>query len=126
MLPHPERVECEVLGRVTIDPVVLPSSLLEENQAKAPPFRPRPANVHSRIGQRQKGRPTSASDDVVDFEYFWLARVDTNLGEQRHEALSELLQLLAGVPDLTDPEIVFGTEGDMDVQAVWRPVPSLL
>ena len=40
-----------------------------------------------------------ALDDVVDFEHFGLARVDAEFCEDRHQASTEGIELLLGVPD---------------------------
>ena len=55
---------------------------------------------NTRAGQLVRVRGMSriggylALDDVVNFEHFWLTGVDAELGENRHEACSERLELL--------------------------------
>ncbi len=41
----------------------------------------------------ERDRRLLALDDVVNFEHFWLTGVDAELGENRHEACSERVEL---------------------------------
>jgi phage portal protein BeeE len=58
------------------------------------------------------GRRPLALDDVVDFEHFGLARVEAEFCEDRHQASTERIELLFGVPDQTDVELVARAEAD--------------
>ena len=58
-----------------------------------------------------------ALDDVVDFDdLWWPCELDTALGEDRHQAFTERLELLHRVPDLADAEAAAGAEGDVVVE----------
>ena len=55
----------------------------------------------------------------MDLEHFRLPdERDPDFVEDRHEAGAERLQLLAGVPDLADPEAAVGDEGDVVLEPV--------
>jgi len=63
------------------------------------PSRFRGTLTNTRAGQLVRVRGMSgvggylALDDVVNLEHFWLTGVDAELGENRHEACSERLEL---------------------------------
>ena len=52
----------------------------------------------------------------------WLAGLDSDLGEDGHQSLTECLELLLGIPDLTDAKVALGTEADVVVESVRRKV----
>src|SRR4051812_5038038 len=57
-------------------------------------------------------------DDVVYFDDFRLARVDTELLKNRHEARAERVELLLSVPNLADLEVVARAEANLVIQPV--------
>ena len=63
----------------------------------------------------------------MDLEHLWGAgELDAVLGEDRHQDRTERLELLLRVPDLADPKIATGTERDVVVEPVGRPLASRL
>src|SRR3954470_11856092 len=68
-----------------------------------------------------------ALDDVVDLEHLGLARkLDSNVLQHRHEALSKCIELLSRVPDLADSEVPVRLEGDVELESLRQPVARLL
>src|SRR3972149_200335 len=66
-------------------------------------------------------------DDVVDLhDLWWTGELDAARGEDRHQALTERLELLLRVPDLADPEAATGTESDVVVEPVRRELARCL
>lgn len=61
-----------------------------------------------------------ALDDVVNFEHFGFARVDAKFSKDRHQASSEGIELLFGVPDQADFVLVARAEADFVVESVRR------
>src|SRR3954453_23171975 len=57
-------------------------------------------------------------DDVVYFDDFRLARVDTELLKNRHEARAERIELLLSVPNLADLKVVARAEANLVIQPV--------
>jgi hypothetical protein len=66
-----------------------------------------------------------ALDDVVDLEHLGLTRLDPNVLQHRHEALTERVELLPRVPDLTDSELAVRLEGDVVLESLRQPVASI-
>src|SRR4051794_6577545 len=72
-------------------------------------------------------RSVLALDDVVDLEHLGLARkLDSNVLQHRHEALSKCIELLSRVPDLADSEVPVRLEGDVELESLRQPVARLL
>src|SRR5215210_6196039 len=67
-----------------------------------------------------------ALDDVVDLKHLRLARLDPNLFQDRHEALTERLELRWRVPDLADSELTVRLEGTVEFKSLRRPGAHLL
>src|ERR1044071_6208122 len=81
--------------------------------------------------RRSTTRPARAAglppDDVVDLDDLgWAGELDTVRGEDRHQALTERLELLHRVPDLADPEAATGTECDVVLEPVGRELARRL
>ena len=70
--------------------------------------------------------PQLALDDVVNLHPLWLAGFDSDLGENRHQLLAECVELLLGVPDLTDVKVAIGTEADVVFKTVSGEAARLL
>src|SRR5215211_6240868 len=68
-----------------------------------------------------------ALDDVVDLKPLGLARkLDANVLQHRHQALTERVELLARVPDLVDSDVTVRAEGDVVLKSLGQPVARLL
>src|SRR5436190_3125773 len=67
-----------------------------------------------------------AADDVVDLEHLGRARVDPNVLQDRHEALTEGIELCLRVPDLADSELPARFEGDVELESFREPIARLL
>src|SRR5437763_266421 len=91
------------------------------SKTESPPLRFAP-----RVRPLLVTRSGLALDDVVDLEHLGLPRLDPDLVQHRHEALTERVELLARVPDLTDAEVAVRLEGDVVVESLRRPVAHLL
>src|SRR6185436_1347471 len=65
-------------------------------------------------------------DDVVDLEHLGRARIDPNVLQDRHEALSERIELRLRVPDLADSELPARLEGDVELESFREPIAGLL
>src|SRR5581483_10862727 len=66
-------------------------------------------------------------DDVVYLNHLRLvSKLDPSILKYWHEAFTKRVELLARVPDLTDPEVALRTESDVVGQPVRRPVPLCL
>ena len=63
---------------------------------------------------------------MFGLEQFRLARLYTDVGQHRHKALTERLELLPRVPDLADAEVAVRTEGDVVLEPVRRPVAGVI
>jgi hypothetical protein len=57
-------------------------------------------------------------DDVVDLNHFGRTRVDPNVLQDRHKALTEGIELRLRVPDLADSELPARVEGDVELESV--------
>src|SRR4051794_30540792 len=68
-----------------------------------------------------RGRGALALDDVVDLANLRLAGVfEGNIGEERHYALPERLELFTGIPDLIHEELPVRKEGDVRIKTCGR------
>src|SRR5581483_213119 len=68
-------------------------------------------------------RPSLALDDVMHLKHLGLAgKLDTCIFQDRHEALTEGVELLARVPDFADPEVTFRTERNVVGESFRRPI----
>ena len=57
---------------------------------------------------------TGARDDVVELEHLGLAlELDANVAQDRHQTLTERIELLLRIPDLADLEASTRGEGDV-------------
>jgi hypothetical protein len=66
-------------------------------------------------------------DDVMDLEHLRRTdELDAVLGEDRHQALTERLELLLRVPDLAHPEAATSSEGDVKLEPVRRELARCL
>src|SRR3954469_21441920 len=65
-------------------------------------------------------------DDVVDLEHLGRARIDSNVLQDRHEALPERIELRLRVPDLADSELPVRLEGDVELESFREPIVGLL
>lgn len=63
-----------------------------------------------------------ALENVVDLKHFGLARkLDPDIVQHGHEALTERVELLLRVPDLADSEVAVRLEGDVVLESVCPP-----
>src|SRR4029079_829843 len=68
-----------------------------------------------------------ALENAVDLEHFGLARkLDPDVLQHRHEALTERVELLFRLPDLSDSEVAVRLESDVVLKSVRQPVAGLL
>src|SRR3954454_7110785 len=78
----------------------------------------------SRSGRRARW---SALDDVVNLEDVRrVGELDVGAGEDRHQTLTEGLELLPRVPDLADLKAAIGTEADVVVEPGRWPSAGVL
>src|SRR5207344_7678 len=66
-------------------------------------------------------------DEVLNLEHLGLAReLDTDVRQDRHEAVTERLELLSRGPNLTDFHVVLVSESNMHFETCGiRPQPGL-
>src|SRR5213075_2609972 len=69
-----------------------------------------PALARYRVGEL-------APDDVVDLNHLGRTGVDPNVLQDRHEALTEGIELRLRVPDLTHSELPARLEGDVELES---------
>src|SRR4051812_4075000 len=57
-------------------------------------------------------------DHVMNLEYFGLAGVDTDLGQDRPQLLTERVEVLLRIPDLADFEIAVRAKAELVIEAL--------
>src|SRR5918992_625213 len=76
-----------------------------------------PSTTRRSSAKRLANRAVLAPDDVVDLENLGGTRMfERNIGEQRHDATSERLELLSRIPDFAYSQLAVRVKGDVIVK----------